>query len=883
MRPAAHFLSLATLTALLVSVLEVAVTAAQKPGFLGEPRLLKTTRENPEKQLVLEVMPMDSGRKSILEQAQQADEDTTILLQVEGVLELGDSIFSEDNSLYDTYTFEAEAGQAVIITLESTEFDTYLLLRNGQGESINQNDDISRDNRNSQIAVVIPETGTYQVLASAYDETQKGAYRLTVNQTHPDNPAIRRSEAEEFMRHGDQLSDAGQDIEAIEIYEQALAIYQHLNDHQGEMKVLGSLSIAYTGLGQNEKVIAISEERLNIAREANNRSEEFLALGILGNAYSRLEQYEQALDFHQQSLAIIRELQYRANEGLTLQSIGDVYLSQEKYKEAIRFYQQSLAIARELENRGYEVSVLQSLGKVYLSQEQYQQAISTYQESLEIARESGDQVTEERALGALSFWHQRLGNYKQAIDFGQQQLEINLIRNDIRGVAIALSHIGAPFITLSRYDIGIDYYQQALEIARELEDSSLESGFLYTLGVIHRLLGQYESSIEFHEQALSIAREDKNRASEGINIQALGAVYYYQGRYQRSIEFTEKALEIAQEIGNTSLESYALVSLGFNYNALGSYKVAIYFYERTLSLTRKIDERRLESIVRGKLGEAYKNLGQYTLALEEYRQALSISREIGYRDGEGLWLNNIGYLLADQSQPELAIIFLKASVEARESIRGNIRNLEFELQQAYTDTVANDYRFLADLLLQQNRIIEAQRVLDLLKVQELDDYLDDVQRNAQTETGVDFWQPEEEVLALYDDVLLTGTELQRLQALDTLTPDQQARLAELEAQQNRLYASFIDWLDHPQIIAAVDQLRTETRATVDIDNFTDLQASLRQLPQTSVILYPLVLEERLELVLVSADAPPRALSHRRGRYHPQPHRRRVWASAERSP
>jgi len=72
-----------------------------------------------------------------------------------------------------------------------------------------------------------------------------------------------------------------------------------------------------------------------------------------------------------------------------------------------------------------------------------------------------------------------------------------------------------------------------------------------------------------------------------------------------------------------------------------------------------------------------------------------------------------------------------------------------------------------------------------------------------------------------------------------------------------VYTSFIDWLDHPEILAAVDQLRVETRSrTVDIENFTDLQASLRQLPQTSVILYPLVLEERLELVLVSADAPP---------------------------
>ncbi|MEM9503420.1 MAG: CHAT domain-containing protein, partial [Cyanobacteria bacterium P01_E01_bin.43] len=98
----------------------------------------------------------------------------------------------------------------------------------------------------------------------------------------------------------------------------------------------------------------------------------------------------------------------------------------------------------------------------------------------------------------------------------------------------------------------------------------------------------------------------------------------------------------------------------------------------------------------------------------------------------------------------------------------------------------------------------------------------------------------------------------RLQARNNeLSPEEQARKAELEAQQDVVYTSFIDWLDHPEILAAIDQLRVDTRSrTVDIENFTDLQASLRQLPQTSVILYPLVLEDRLELVLVSTDAPP---------------------------
>ncbi|MGP1385352.1 MAG: CHAT domain-containing protein, partial [Thainema sp.] len=320
-----------------------------------------------------------------------------------------------------------------------------------------------------------------------------------------------------------------------------------------------------------------------------------------------------------------------------------------------------------------------------------------------------------------------------------------------------------------------------------------------------------------------------------------------------------EALLIAQEIGDRHGEGVTLSNIGLIYRKLEQYEQALNTYQDALLIAQEISDRRGEGVTLNNIGAVYKNLGQYEQALNTYQEALLIAQEIGDRHGEGVTLNNIGYLLEATEEPELAIVFLKQSVNQYEEIRGDIQGLSAEDQQTFTDSISSTYRKLADLLLQQNRIIEAQRVLDLLKVQELDEYLDDVQRNAQTETGVEFWQPEEDVLALYDDVLLAGTELARLQERDrnSLTPDEQARLAELTAQQDRVYTSFIDWLDHPDIITAIDQLREATRSrTVDIENFTDLQAQLAQLPQRSVILYPLVLENRLELVLVSADAPP---------------------------
>ena len=106
--------------------------------------------------------------------------DEAPLIEIEGVLELGDETLS-DGSLYDLYPFDAEADQTITIEMTSDEFDTYLLLVDADGQTIGENDDISEDNTNSTITITLPETGTYRVVANAFDSTGQGNYSLTVS------------------------------------------------------------------------------------------------------------------------------------------------------------------------------------------------------------------------------------------------------------------------------------------------------------------------------------------------------------------------------------------------------------------------------------------------------------------------------------------------------------------------------------------------------------------------------------------------------------------------------------------------------------------------------------------------------------------------------
>ena len=107
--------------------------------------------------------------------------DTRVLERVErGLLEEGDRTIAEDGSFYDSYPIQGQAGDSVTVYLESEEFDAFIALVDSKGNIVEQNDDISEENSNSQIQVTIPEDGIYNVIVNAYEEGGKGEYVLTV-------------------------------------------------------------------------------------------------------------------------------------------------------------------------------------------------------------------------------------------------------------------------------------------------------------------------------------------------------------------------------------------------------------------------------------------------------------------------------------------------------------------------------------------------------------------------------------------------------------------------------------------------------------------------------------------------------------------------------
>ena len=358
------------------------------------------------------------------------------------------------------------------------------------------------------------------------------------------------------------------------------------------------------------------------------------------------------------------------------------------------------------------------------------------------------------------------------------------------------------------------------------------------------------------------------RVGEATILNNIGGVYSALGEKPKALEYYNLALPLIRAVGGRSGEATTLNNIGRVYDDLGEKPKALEYYNLALPLYRAVGdspEERLrqrvgEAATLNNIGLVYYELGEKPKALDYFNQALPILRAVDnrYRSGEATILNNIGDLLASQKQPELAIVFYKQSVSQYEILRQTIRTLPKETQETYTKTIESTYRKLADLLLKADRILEAQQVLDLLKVQELNTYLSNVRGKTPELYEL---PPETEILKKYGEIQTSAIELgQKLTTLraipeQTRTKLQQQEIDRLVQLQIELNQQFNTFLDRPDIQKLITALSPKTlRQTVDTSSLDALRDDLKKL--NAVLIYPLILDDRLELIITTPDSPP---------------------------
>ncbi|MBO9502950.1 pre-peptidase C-terminal domain-containing protein [Brevundimonas sp. A19_0] len=109
--------------------------------------------------------------------------------EAEGSLTV-DSALDEAGYRSDVYEFRGQEGQRVQIRLGSEDFDTYLVLYQGEegGVPLSEDDDGGGQGTNSRIVSTLPADGLYRVEVRGFSQTAAGDYTLSVTEMAPERP-----------------------------------------------------------------------------------------------------------------------------------------------------------------------------------------------------------------------------------------------------------------------------------------------------------------------------------------------------------------------------------------------------------------------------------------------------------------------------------------------------------------------------------------------------------------------------------------------------------------------------------------------------------------------------------------------------------------------
>jgi CHAT domain-containing protein/tetratricopeptide (TPR) repeat protein len=456
--------------------------------------------------------------------------------------------------------------------------------------------------------------------------------------------------------------------QAQEQFQQSLAIARKINNRAGEAKALNGLGSVYEFRQETDRALAFYKQASTIARELNDRKLEALILENTATTYRNLNNWQQEIAVLTRNLALYRELKQTQDEAYTLSGIGIAYSKLKDFAKSIEFHQQSFAVYTKLNNRRSMANTLRNLGLSYNSQKDYPKAASAFTQSLSLYRELKDETNTTGLLLSLALAYQRQADQPQAINYYEQYLSAMRKQSGVfKEEALILKIIGDLYrlqnSTKANSETAIKYYNDSFKVAEKTGNKSDLNHALHGIGIVYMdgELYSFKKSTEYLEKALAGWQSLKDAKMEANALQLLGSIYASaigndgKSWCDQGMGYLEQSLMLMQKLDDRSAEAEALNTLAHCYEELKQPQKAIKTQEQGLNIAQRTQNRRQEGLGFVRLAKSYRSLGNLPKATQLAQQGTTILREIQDHKWEVYALDELARIYVASGADRLAI------------------------------------------------------------------------------------------------------------------------------------------------------------------------------------------------------------------------------------
>jgi CHAT domain-containing protein len=624
----------------------------------------------------------------------------------------------------------------------------------------------------------------------------------------------------------------GQLEEAGNAWAKALAIRER---HPGERKV--ELQKVLVGLAQ----VRMSQRRFAEAKQLADRG-----LAILAKNGETISE----------AAAAIKNL------------LANAALREENFAVARGYAEEQIAIELKLHEQGgpdQPVTAYAMLGQILQRLDEYAEAEQALREAVRLAesREGPLQRNAFTALLQLSVLLNERGNPREAAEFASKALALGEreLGKDAPNLIPVLANLAEANRALGDLSLALRYFERGAQIAAAHPDDPQRQILLRLrrgYGVLLLELGDKAGAERELRAADEIGRADPTLSTDRASALVVRANLQRQSGASGAGELLQSALSLYEarlpkEHPLISRVVNELCGLAIDSTG-GNAEVCDDARERLLR-ARYADPSLRQAVLQNQ-SELAKLRGDAARMQSYALESLAAALTLGTPDP--LWKAQfqLARALRERHQNALAIFFGKESIDQIQQLRRSLVGADARLDPLFIRDKVAVYRELADWLMEAGRMDEALEVLDLLKGEELSEFLVRAGSETTRRPRISRSPAEAQIGSRYQGLIESDAaggadidELSRLEQTGRITPSERTRLGQLLASQPKAEAMRVarlgEFLSMGASEAGVPALRARTVQAMRLDR------EIRRLGGDAVLAVYLLTEHRLRILVAS--------------------------------
>jgi signal transduction histidine kinase len=454
------------------------------------------------------------------------------------------------------------------------------------------------------------------------------------------------------------------------------------------------LALAATGICQNRGADSLRNLLLNPKLTDQAR------VDLLNNLSYELYDVNDSAAFiaARKALALAEKNKYHQGIKYAYTLIGLGHNANGNYQEALQYFVMSdrIDVPDMLHIASYNQVLL---GNTYRDLAEYDSAEFYYNMAMSIISQTGNKAYKARV-------HKNLGQlylilWRNADALKQLEMAEDLLRGsvpDVYQLADVLSLYGLAYENLLDYDKARIYFGRMCEVANARNDAYHKIICVLNKADLTSRRGDFAAALQYCFDAIEMSKQYQYPPQMVEIYFKTGEVYMELSQYALASKYLFEALKISERLGLRYQTAKIFADLSWINKDQGNFPLALDYINRSQKIREDIGDQHGVSNSQNIRGLIYYQQKRYDQALQEFDKSIAIRKAIGHEKGIAAGLYNSSLVYQDLGQYETTY---KLQMQALA--------IDEKTDDKYNLSI--DYNTLAELLVQMNRLDEAERYM----------------------------------------------------------------------------------------------------------------------------------------------------------------------------